>query len=227
MKKIQKTLRTYKAMRILFLLLFSLGAYAQQDTILQQRSARKLVREGNTLHQQKEYAAAAVTYQKALEKSPTYYKAAHNLGNALAIQKNTKEALSQYELALKGAKTKKEKAASYHNIGNVYLQEKAYDKAIDAFKNSLRANPLDDETRYNLAHAKKMLQKQKEDEQKNKQEPPSAYAKRMKKKADALVSKFKFEEASELMNKALEKDMTVTNYKDFMKKLDDVIEIKK
>jgi Ca-activated chloride channel family protein len=227
MKKIQKTLRTYNAMRILFPLLFSLGAYAQQDTILQQRSARKLVREGNTLHQQKEYAAAAVTYQKALEKSPTYYKAAHNLGNALAIQKNTKEALSQYELALKGAKTKKEKAASYHNIGNVYLQEKAYDKAIDAFKNSLRANPLDDETRYNLAHAKKMLQKQKEEEQKNKQEPPSAYAKRMKKKADALVSKFKFEEASELMNKALEKDMTVTNYKDFMKKLDDVIEIKK
>jgi Ca-activated chloride channel homolog len=227
MKKIQKTLRTYKAMRILFPLLFSLGAYAQQDTILQQRSARKLVREGNTLHQQKEYAAAAVTYQKALEKSPTYYKAAHNLGNALAIQKNTKEALSQYELALKGAKTKKEKAASYHNIGNVYLQEKAYDKAIDAFKNSLRANPLDDETRYNLAHAKEMLQKQKEEEQKNKQDPPSAYAKRMKKKADALVSKFKFEEASELMDKALEKDMTVTNYKDFMRKLDDVIKIKK
>lgn len=227
MKKTQKTLRTYKAMRILFLFLFSLGAYAQQDTIVQQRSARKLVREGNTLHQQKEYAAAAVSYQKALEKSPTYYKAAHNLGNALAIQKNTKEALSQYELALKGAKTKKEKAASYHNIGNVYLQEKAYDKAIDAFKNSLRANPLDDETRYNLAHAKKMLQKQKEEEQKNKQDPPSAYAKRMKKKADALVSKFKFEEASELMDKALEKDMTVTNYKDFMKKLDDVIEIKK
>lgn len=223
----KKTQKTYKAMRILFLFLFSLGAYAQQDTIVQQRSARKLVREGNTLHQQKEYAAAAVSYQKALEKSPTYYKAAHNLGNALAIQKNTKEALSQYELALKGAKTKKEKAASYHNIGNVYLQEKAYDKAIDAFKNSLRANPLDDETRYNLAHAKKMLQKQKEEEQKNKQDPPSAYAKRMKKKADALVSKFKFEEASELMVKALEKDMTVTNYKDFMKKLDDVIEIKK
>ena len=227
MKKTQKTLRTYKVMRILFLFLFSLGAYAQQDTIVQQRSARKLVREGNTLHQQKEYAAAAVSYQKALEKSPTYYKAAHNLGNTLAIQKNTKEALSQYELALKGAKTKKEKAASYHNIGNVYLQEKAYDKAIDAFKNSLRANPLDDETRYNLAHAKKMLKKQKEEEQKNKQDPPSAYAKRMKKKADALVSKFKFEEASELMYKALEKDMTVTNYKDFMKKLDDVIEIKK
>ncbi len=227
MKKIQKMLRTNKAMRILFLFLFSLGTYAQQDTLVQQRSARKFVREGNALHQQKKYAAAAVSYQKALEQNATYYKAAHNLGNALAIQKNTKEALSQYELALKGAKTKKEKAASYHNIGNVHLQEKAYDKAVDAFKNSLRANPLDDETRYNLAHAKKMLQKQKEEEKKNKQDPPSAYAKRMKKKADALVSKFKFEEASELMNMALEKDMTVSNYKDFMKKLDEVIEIKK
>ena len=227
MKKIQKTLRIHKAMRILFLFLFSLGAYAQQDTIGQQRLARKFVREGNNLHQQKKHAAAAVSYQKALEQNTNYYKAAHNLGNALVIQKNTKEALSQYELALKGAKANHEKAASYHNIGNVHLQEKKFDKAIDAYKNSLRANPLDEETRYNLAFAKKMLQKQKEEEQKNKQEPPSAYAKRMKKKADALVFKFKFEEASELMDKALKKDMTVSNYKDFMKKLEDVIEIKK
>ena len=128
--------------------------------------ARKFVREGNNLHQQKKHAAAAVSYQKALEQNTTYYKAAHNLGNALVIQKNTKEALSQYELALKGAKANHEKAASYHNIGNVHLQEKKFDKAIDAYKNSLRANPLDEETRYNLAFAKKMLQKQKEEEQK-------------------------------------------------------------
>jgi tetratricopeptide (TPR) repeat protein len=130
-------------------------------------------------------------------------------------------------LALRGAKTKKEKAVTYHNMGNVHLQEKNFEKAIEAYKSSLRANPLDDETRYNLAFAQKMLQKQKEEQEKNKQEPPSAYAKRMKKKADALVSKFKFEEALDLMKEALEKDITVSNYKDFMKKLDDVIEIKK
>jgi hypothetical protein len=53
MKKIQKMLRTNKAMRILFLFLFSLGTYAQQDTLVQQRSARKFLREGNALHQQK------------------------------------------------------------------------------------------------------------------------------------------------------------------------------
>lgn len=227
MKTTKKMLRILKAMRILFVFLFSVGVYAQQDTLVQQRQARKFVREGNALHQQKKYTEAAVSYQKALEQNATYFKAAHNLGNALAIQNNNKEALSQYELALKGAKTKKEKAATYHNIGNVHLQEKNFEKAIEAYKSSLRANPLDDETRYNLAFAQKMLQKQKEEQEKNKQEPPSAYAKRMKKKADALVSKFKFEEASDLMKEALEKDITVSNYKDFMKKLDDVIEIKK
>jgi hypothetical protein len=49
----------------------------------------------------------------------------------------------------------------------------------------------------------------------------------MKKKADGMVEKFQFKAAAELMKKALEKDMTVSNYKEFMEKMDAVIEIKK
>ena len=107
------------------------------------------------------------------------------------------------------------------------MAEKEFEKAIEAFKNSLRNNPADDESRYNLAHAKEKLKKKQEEDKENKQDPPSAYAKRMKKKADALVNKFKFKEALKVLEGALEKDATVSNYKEFMQKLDAIIEIEK
>ena len=209
------------------IILFTVSANAQLDTIAQQRSARKFVREGNDFYSQKKYTDAAVSYKKGIEQTGTYYKAAHNLGNALLEQKNFKEAIPQFELAVKGAENKRQKAASYHNIGNAQLAQKEFEKAIEAYKHSLRNNPADNETRYNLALAKQKLQKQKEDEEKNKKDPPSDYAKRMKKKADDMITKFQFKAASELMKKALEKDMTVSNYKEFMEKMDAVIEIKK
>lgn len=215
-----------RIVQIFIAFLFCLTAKAQQDTIVQQRTARSFVREGNEFYKQKKHTDAAVSYKKAMEQSATYYKATYNLGNALFEQKNYKEAIPQYELTLKGAKTKIQKSAAYHNIGNAHMAEKEYEKAIEAFKNSLRNNPSDDESRYNLAHAKQQLKKKEEEDKKNKQDPPTAFAKRMKKKADELVNKFKFKEALNLLEGALEKDATVSNYKEFMQKLDAIIKIK-
>lgn len=209
-----------------FFFLFGLGAFAQQDTLVMKREARHHVREGNEQYKQKNFSEAALSYKKATEKAATYFKAGYNLGNALFDQKSYKEAIAQYELALKGARTKAQKAKAYHNIGNAYLEEKGYEKAVEAYKNSLRNAPSDDQTRYNLAHALQQLKKQRENDQKNKQDPPSDYAKRMKKKADALVEKFQFKEALDLMEKALRKDVTVSNYKAYMNNLQTLIEIK-
>jgi len=203
---------------LLLLFLCSFSAFAQQDTLVAQREARRFVREGNELYKNKKLTEAVISYKKATEKAATYFKAAHNLGNALYKQAKYKEAITQYELALKGAKSPQEKAQTYHNIGNAHVAEKNFEKAVEAFKNSLRNNPKDEETRYNLAHALQQLKKQEEE--------TSAYAKRMKRKADALLEKFQFKKALELMDKALLKDKTVANYKDYMKKLESVIEIK-
>ena len=82
--------------------------------------------------------------------------------------KNYKEAVPQYELAVKAAKDKFEKADGYHNIGNAMLEQKQYQPAVDAFKNALRNDPTDDETRYNLAVAQKLLEKEKQDQKKDK-----------------------------------------------------------
>ena len=47
---------------------------------------------------------------------------------------------------------------------------KGYEKAIEAYKESLRNNPNDDETRYNLALAQKMLKDQQQNQQNQNQD---------------------------------------------------------
>lgn len=214
-----------KTLQILVLFLCCFSMKAQQDSIVQQRLARSFVREGNTLYESEKYADAAVSYKKASVQASTYFKSSFNLGNTLFAQKNYKEAVPQYELAATGTEVKIEKAAAYHNIGNAELEQKEYSKAIEAYKKSLRNNPSDEETRYNLAFAREKLKQKQEDDKKNNPPPPSDYAKRMKKQADKLLEAYQFKKSLELLEAALEKDPTVANYKDFMKKIESVIEI--
>ena len=50
---------------------------------------------------------------------------------------------------------------AWHNIGNCYLQKKDFQQAVDAYKKSLKYNPKDEDTRYNLAYALKNMPKDK------------------------------------------------------------------
>ena len=154
--------------KIAFILLFlPLAIFAQQDKAdkaVLEKEARKFVRDGNELYNQLEFADAEVAYKKAIAKSSDYETAIYNLGNALSQQNRGKEAIEQYELVAKMSKDKMTIASSMHNIGNAHFQEKEYQKAVDSYKNSLRANPKDDETRYNLALAQEMLKNQQENQ---------------------------------------------------------------
>ena len=214
-----------KILQIIVLFICCFSMKAQQDSVVQQRLARSFVREGNALYASEKYADAAISYKKAAMQAGTYFKSSFNLGNSLYAQKNYKEAIPQYELAATGTEVKLEKAAAYHNIGNAQLKEKEYSKAIESYKKSLRNNPSDEETRYNLGFAREKLKQEQEDDKKNNPPPPSEYAKRMKKQADKLLESYQFKKTLELLEGALEKDPTVANYKDFMKKVESVIEI--
>ena len=81
----------------------------------------------------------------------------YNLGNSIYRQNQPSEAKYKFASAIETAKTKEEKHKAYHNLGNTFMLEKNYQGAVDAYKNALRNNPLDDETRYNYALAKKKL----------------------------------------------------------------------
>jgi tetratricopeptide (TPR) repeat protein len=142
----------------------------QKDSKVLEREAREDVREGNKLYNQLKFEEAEIAYKKALDKNPNYEKASYNLGNTIYQKNQNKEAVFQYELAEKIAPDKMSKAETFHNIGNAFMKEKQYDKAIEAYKNSMRNNSKDDETRYNLAMAQKLLKNQQDKDKKDKKD---------------------------------------------------------
>ena len=61
------------------------------------------------------------------------------------------------------------KHQAFHNMGNVFMKQKDYAKAVETYKNALRNNPQDEETRYNYALAKELLEKEQQ-QQDNKEQ---------------------------------------------------------
>jgi len=112
---------------------------------------------GNESFAEKKYADAEAEYRISESKNPKKSIAAYNLGNSIYRQNQSGEAKYHYAKAAKVAKTREEKHQAYHNIGNTFMKDKDYSNAVEAYKNALRNNPADEETRYNFALAKKML----------------------------------------------------------------------
>ncbi|MGI9527064.1 MAG: tetratricopeptide repeat protein [Weeksellaceae bacterium] len=184
---------------------------------------KQAVQEGNNYYLQKDYDKARASYEKAIAITPSSLKGNYNLGNTYYELGKFPEAVTHYQKAVKVAQERLDKANIYHNLGNAYMQGKKYKEAMQAFKNSLRNNPSDNQTRYNYALAKKLLN----NEQNNQNPPdlpkPSEYAKTMKAKADALAQRGEFMKAYGMMQKALDKDTTVLHFKNYMDKLNEVI----
>lgn len=112
---------------------------------------------GNDSFADKKYADAEADYRISESKNPKKAIASYNLGTAIYKQKQSEEAKYHFAKAIQNAKTKEEKHKAFHNLGNTLMNSKDYANAVEAYKNALRNNPADEETRYNYALAKKML----------------------------------------------------------------------
>lgn len=135
-----------------------------------QKAERDFIRKGNRFFNDSVYVDAEVNYRKALEANPQSTVSMFNLGNTLTQQNKLQEAMEQYVGATKVEKGKSNLAQIYHNMGVIFHSQKDYAKAVEAYKQSLRNNPKDDETRYNLALAQKMLKDQQQDQQNQNQD---------------------------------------------------------
>ncbi len=115
-----------------------------------QNTDRDYLRSGNRLYRDSAYSKAEVDYRKAIELNGRSPQAYFNLGNALLRQQKPKEAMQAYEQAVKVETNKGRLASIYHNMGVILQSQKQFGPAIECYKNALRRNPSDDETRYNL-----------------------------------------------------------------------------
>lgn len=131
------------------------------------QNSQKEVVIGNQLYQMRKYNQAETNYRKAVSKNPTNSLALYNKANAVYRQYQNNESIAAYQQALEMAQTKEEKHRIFHNMGNAYMNQKNYSAAVEAYKNALRNNPADDETRYNYALAKERLKNNPDQNQNN------------------------------------------------------------
>ncbi len=143
---------------LLPLLMLALAVSAQKEE-------RENIRKGNRAFKDSVFVDAEVNYRKALDVNPGSSVAMYNLGNALLGQQKYKEAMEQFVAASKIEKDKTKLGQIYHNMGVLFHAGKDFGQAIQAYKQALRNNPKDDETRYNLALAQKQQQEQQQNQQ--------------------------------------------------------------
>ena len=142
---------------IIIMILAPLGLLAQD--------AKSHIRSGNKLYKAGDFAGAEVEYKKADNENELAYISAFNKGSALFKQDRFEEAKSAFEKALSVGQTKKEKANAAYNLGNTHLAQQKPSEAVEAYKNTLKLNPSDEQARYNLSLAKQMLQQQQQQQQ--------------------------------------------------------------
>lgn len=116
------------------------------------------------------YSKLEAKYRIEKSKSENKSIASYNLGNTIYKQESFEESKYSYIETIENSQDKAEKHRAYHNLGNALMQEKNYQAAVDAYKNALRNNPYDEETRYNFALAKEMLDKNPPPEDQNQQD---------------------------------------------------------
>jgi tetratricopeptide (TPR) repeat protein len=141
-----------------------------------------------------DFVSAEMEYRKAVSAKPSNASGSYNLGNAYYKSGLYDEALSRHLEAANNASTKAEKHKAFHNVGNILMKQEQCKKAIEAFKNALRNDPSDDETRYNLALAKECANKdgegddgekdQKEDDKEDQKEDENEQDKENKDEGD-------------------------------------------
>ena len=156
LKNVSLFKRSKKVAAVGILLLVAVSMQAQND--------RQMIRQGNKQYRKGNVAEAEVSYRKAVERNERNAQANYNLGNALMGQRKDSLAITQLEKAAKLETNPLRRAQAYHNMGVICQQHRMFGEAIEAYKEALRNNPTDNETRYNLALCKRQQQEQQQDQ---------------------------------------------------------------
>ena len=163
---------TWKKIAILALLV---TLYASAEA----QNERRFVRQGNKYYLEGvrdttrldtvSFSKAETEYRRALEKRPDDPLWNFNLSNAQYKQMQFPEAIESYKRLAEQEGDPLRKARALHNLGNSLLFSQKIDESIEAYKEALRNNPSDLDTKYNLAYAQN-LKKQQENQDQNQQD---------------------------------------------------------
>ena len=147
----------YKLLYIFPFLLAAAGVSAQS------MPERSLVRKGNRQYNKGNYEQAISRYEQALQAVAGQFEATYDLGNALyKAERFDRAEQTMQQAAADSLRTDDERAEAFYNLGNAQFKQQKYKEALESYKQSLRLNPADMETKYNYAYTKRLLDENKD-----------------------------------------------------------------
>lgn len=140
---------------------------------------RTMLREGNRSYNNKKYDKSEVQYRRALEQDSLDYRGQFNLGNSLYRQKKYDEAARHFDRAMQcPAVSDRQRSRALHNKGNSHLKAgmeaeeggmQQFQQAVQDYQDALKLDPKNEDTRYNLAYARRLLKQAQQQQQQNQQ----------------------------------------------------------
>ena len=143
---------------------FFISILASYNIYAQSENYAKFYNKGNKFIENN-FEEAEKNFRVAIDDSLSDLRATFNLSNKYYSEGLYDEAISRQIESTKLGKNKFEKHKAFHNLGNSLMKKEMCSEAVLAYKNALRNDPSDDETRYNLALAKKCEEEQQNDDQ--------------------------------------------------------------
>jgi flagellar biosynthesis GTPase FlhF len=144
------------------------------------QNGNKLVRQGNKDYDNGNFKEAEIRYLKSLQsKSGTPHRGLFNLGDAFYMQNNYLDASAAFDSVRTLKMDDETRSQTYYNLGNSLLKlakdsaqlaSEALQGSIDSYKQSLRLDPNDQDAKYNLAYAQKLLEQQQQQQQQDQQD---------------------------------------------------------
>ncbi len=171
MKAMKEQIRKklYFASAVLMGLLVIPTAYAQQkEQEKRDEQSKSYFYKAEEANAEENFAKAEANYRIALDRNKKNAAASYNMSHLYAKSDKFTESMKHLLETAKNADTKALRHKAFHNLGNAFMKQKDYGQAIKAYKDALRNDPTDDQTRYNLALAKRKLEKERKKSDKNK-----------------------------------------------------------
>lgn len=213
----------YRHSRMVVILLTTLITYhfSLTASYADNRQARKYIRQGNGLYRQGKQHEATVAYFKAVAADTTDARAQYNLATSMfpenwkMVQKEQTDTMVQ--TLIKAAELEQNpmrRSKAFHNVGTIFQNAKEFKMAIEAYKNALRSNPNDDESRYNLVLCQRQLkndstsqdqqqQQQQQQQQEQQQQQQQQQQEQQQQQQEPPMSK---ENAEQLLNAAMQEE---------------------
>ena len=166
--RISNIIRNISAL-VALLLLCSMSVSAQYH------KERKLVREGNSNFERKNFNTSYNRYNEALEHDAMNYEALYNRANAYhhLRQSSPQDSTLTAEVTFRNYENivadtllaTTQRAEVLRNLGESLFSEEKYEAALNAFRESLLLNPDDKETKYDYVLTKRIVDQKRQQPQ--------------------------------------------------------------